>query len=156
MYRYKTGEFRKGETDIVTLPDNTFFYVLNENGWQGWMGYVTTENGQKVMYTDVSLNFPTEDYADRIVLNGEYILDIDGIETGREHHLGEKSIQVIERCFRELMKILAKNTQSQSDEFAQGMKILDAMREECDLPESVYEERIEEPKSDVVAEQEER
>ena len=31
--------------DISKLPDKTFFYVVNG----GWTGYVTTENGNKVL-----------------------------------------------------------------------------------------------------------
>lgn len=46
-------------TDVATLPDNTFFYVKNG----GWNGFVTTENGIKVMYIGVGERFNGYDTA---------------------------------------------------------------------------------------------
>lgn len=46
-------------TDVATLPDNTFFYV--KNGC--WNGFVTSENGIKVMYIGVGDRFGNFDKA---------------------------------------------------------------------------------------------
>ena len=69
-------------TKIKYLKDGTLFYVSNGH----WDGYVTTENGEKVLYTGVDTFKPTEVYVNRMVLDDKYKLDIDILEGGKEYH----------------------------------------------------------------------
>ena len=69
-------------TKIKYLKDGTLFYVSNGH----WDGYVTTEDGEKVLYTGVDTSKPTEVYVNRMVLDDKYKLDIDILEGGKEYH----------------------------------------------------------------------
>ena len=61
------------DTDISKLPDGTFFYVNNG----AWLGYVTTENNNKVCYAGATKKNPTKEYVNRFILNDEYYLNIN-------------------------------------------------------------------------------
>lgn len=49
----------------------------------------------------------------------------------------------IDQYLSELEKILARNTRSQADEFAQGLRLVDAIREELGIEENLEVEQEE-------------
>lgn len=69
-------------TKIKYLKDGTLFHINNGH----WDGYVTIEDGEKVMYTGVDKYNPTGIYVNRMVLDDKYKLDIDILEGGKEYH----------------------------------------------------------------------
>lgn len=126
--------------DLYTLPDDTYFYSYSGM----YTGYVTTENGEKVCYcgqayvanpNGVPLEDLTTHYAARVILhpNDGPKRNIDIIHTKREVSLDEENVSSLDQYLSELEKIMARDTRSQSDEFAQGLRLVDAIREELGI-----------------------